>query len=81
MTDKVFQLISNKNKKEKMTAEFRAAVDQLYNETLDTDQDFILISADPTGTGMSFISNLDQSGINLLIDQLKLSVLTGGWTQ
>lgn len=76
MTDKkVMQLVTGKTPE--MTPEFRKILDEMYAEVLTGKPDFILMLGDVDGNGVSFLTNLDVAGTNLLIDQVKLGLLSG----
>jgi predicted pyridoxine 5'-phosphate oxidase superfamily flavin-nucleotide-binding protein len=79
MTDKkLFQLVAKTKPQEKMTPEMKAALDEMYQEILTGDVDFIMATGDSNGEDpVGFITNLDTAGSNLMLDQMKLGILMG----
>lgn len=82
MTDKkVFQLVSASKPADKITPEIKKALDEMYAEILTGECDFVMIVGEQDNSdgeeGVSFMTNQDNAGCNLMLDQVKFNILAG----
>jgi len=82
MTDKkLFQLVAKTKPQEKITPEMKAALDEMYAEILTGNCDFVMIVGEQDNSdgeeGVSFMTNQDNAGCNLMLDQVKFNILAG----